>query len=111
LLVDEDTTISLKMEPLSVLLCVGVKGVSGGKGKRWFRTKLSSIKPDSSWYMSTSSTDAVKFIAKRRVLILGFGCTGPKESEHADRLFGWSHKVSYKTNDGEGTEKVIFTAE
>ena len=109
LLVDEDTKISLKMEPLSVLLCVGTKATTG---KRWFRTRLESIRSQgSNWRISTTAADALRFIAKRRVLIMGFGCTGPAASESADRLFGWSLKVSYKVSDYPETEKVIFTAE
>jgi hypothetical protein len=61
--------------------------------------------------MSNSSQDALRFVAKRRVMILGYGATGPKASEHAANLFGWSHKVSYKVNGQAETEKCVFTAE
>lgn len=60
--------------------------------------------------MSTSSRDALQFKAKRDVVVLGFGCTGPRASEHPTQLLGWSHSIKYKANDIE-TETVVFTAE
>lgn len=66
-----------------------VKTGEGGplKGLRWFRTRLDKISRDSSWGMG--SQDALKFIAKRSVLILGFGSTGPKADAHPSELLGW----------------------
>jgi len=61
--------------------------------------------------MGTTSRDALKLRAKRNLVILGYGATGPKASEHASQLLGWSHKIYYKVNDGEKSEEVVFTAE
>ena len=79
---EKDTCNELKLSEGAVLFAVRTGASTGGKGIRWFRTKLSKITTDSSWYMSSTSRDALRFIAKRPVLILGYGCTGPKTSEH-----------------------------
>ena len=72
----------MKVSQGAVFFAIKTGASTGGKGIRWFRTLISRITPDSSWYMSSTSRDALRFIAKRRVLILGYGCTGPKASEH-----------------------------
>lgn len=99
------------MKANDILFCVKSGPGGSGKGVRWFRTKLNKIRPDSSWYMSTSSKDGLRFRAQRDVMILGYGATGPKASEHESQLTGWSTKIYYKVNDGEKSEEVIFTAE
>lgn len=90
----------------------GVKlGGFAGKGLRWFRTTLNRITTDSSWYMSTTSRDGVRFRAKRDVKILGYGATGPRARDHPTQLLGWSHKIYYTVNEGEKSDEGIFTAE
>jgi hypothetical protein len=79
---EKDTCSELKVSQGAVFFAIKTGASTGSKGIRWFRTSISRITPDSSWYMSSTSRDALRFIAKRRVLILGYGCTGPKASEH-----------------------------
>ena len=58
---DADTCLGLKIQADSTLLLMKLEGKSGRQGKRWFRTMLDRITTDSSWYMSTTNRDALKF--------------------------------------------------
>ena len=60
-IIDTDTCLGLKIQADSTLLLMKIEGKSGRQGKRWFRTMLDRITTGSSWYMSTSSRDALKF--------------------------------------------------
>ena len=80
---EKDSCSDLDIQTNSELFAVKTGSAVGGRVLRWFRTKLKKIRRESSWCVGNSSQDALKFVAKRKVLILGYGATGPKPSDHA----------------------------
>ena len=68
--------------------------------ERWRRFERTS---DSYWYLSSGSTDAIKFIPKKDIMFLGFGMFGNYNKKDMPMKFWW------KVDDDEDSEKYEVT--